>query len=368
MAEKKYRVGIIGSTGRGNYGHALDEAWASIPETEVVAVADDNKSGLAQTARKLGVEKTFSDYRKMMDTVKPDLVAIAPRWIDQHHAMATAAAERGIHIYIEKPFCRTLAEADEIAELCERTHTKLVIAHPTRYSPVLHKMKELIGEGKIGTVLEYRGRGKEDRRGGGEDLWVLGTHVMDMIRFLGGHPQWCSALVTQEGRPVTKEDVYEGKEGIGPLAGDAVHATYGMQDQAIAHFDSVRNMGGRPSRYGLQIYGSRGVFEIVEGPLPGAYYLGDPGWSPGRSGKQWQPVTSAGIDVPEPLKGKEYRERHTLAIRDLLKCIEEQCEPLGGIDAARGATEMILAVFESHRQQAGVPLPLKNRQHPLTML
>ena len=51
--QKKFRVGVIGRTGRGNYGHGLDTAWLDVPQTEVVAVADDDKSGLAAAAKRL---------------------------------------------------------------------------------------------------------------------------------------------------------------------------------------------------------------------------------------------------------------------------------------------------------------------------
>ncbi len=367
--EKTYRVAVIGRTGRGNYGHALDEAWLAIPQVTLVGVADDNMAGLAAAAKRLKVKQTFRDWRKLLEETNPDIVAICPRWIDQHAQMALAAAQRGIHIFIEKPFCRTLAEADRIADACHKTHTKLVIAHPTRYSPTVQTVKKLIQDGAIGRVLEYRGRGKEDsRRGGGEDLWVLGTHIMDLIRTLAGHPQWCFATVTQNGRPITKADVVDGNEGIGPLAGDAVHATYGFAEGCLARFDSVRGTAGRPSRYGLQIYGSRGIFEILEGTLPSVKYLNDPSWSPGRSGKEWQNVSSAGIGKPEPLKNPKYQARHTLAIRDLIHAIEDNKEPAGGLDAATGATEMIVACFESQRLGRPVSLPLSNRENPLQLL
>lgn len=361
-----YRIGVIGRTGHGDYGHAMDEAFLGVPDCEIVAVADDDKTGLAATAKKLGVSQAFTDYRELLDRAKPDIVVIGQRWLDQHRDMAVAAAQRGIHIYMEKPFCRTLAEADEIVDACERTHAKLALAHPTRYSPKLATVKRLIAEGAIGRVLEYRGRGKEDRRGGGEDLWVLGTHVMDAIRALGGHPLWCFARVSIEGRPAGKRDVAEGNEGIGPLTGDAVSAMYGMPDGSTAHFQSYRGAAGKPSRYGLMIYGSSGIFEILEGTMPSAKYLGDPSWSPGRSQRQWQDVSSAGIAQPEPIT--EGDTRHRPAVIDLLRAIEEDRQPLSGMYEARGATEMIVAVFESHRQNKAVALPLENRQNPLTML
>lgn len=365
---KSFRVGVIGSTGRGNYGHGLDTVWLDVPEATIVGVADDDKQGLAAAVKRLSAPAGFADYREMLDRAKPDVVSVAARWIDRHHEFVLACAERGVHVYLEKPFCRTLAEADEIVAACERSHVKLAIAHQTRYSPKLEVVKRLIAEGKIGKVLEFRGRGKEDSRGGGEDLWVLGSHVMDLIRALGGHPLWCFGHVTQEGRPIQKSDVKQGNEGIGPLAGDAVRAMYGLADGATAYFASHRGQGARVSRFGLQIYGSAGVIEVLTGHLPSVKYLGDGGWSPGRSGQAWQDVSTAGIGQPEPEKDGGLHAGNLLAVRDLLRAIEEDRQPLGNVYEACGATEMIVAVFESHRQGQPVTLPLKNRQNPLTML
>jgi len=364
---KKYRIAAIGRTGHGDYGHGIDVLWAQVPNAEIVAVADDNEAGLAAAAKRLKVERAFSDYRTMLDDVKPDVVSIAPRWIDQHRDMILAAVERGIHVFTEKPFCRTLAEADEIVAACERTHVKLAIAHPTRYAPKAETAKRLIAAGKVGRVLEYRGRGKEDSRGGGEDLWVLGSHVMDLIRFFAGHPQWCFATVTASGRSIRKSDVHEGPEGLGPLAGDAVHALYGLADGATAYFSSLRGAGDG-ARFALQIFGTAGVLEIDTGNAPHVKYLADASWSPGRSGARWQDVSSAGIALAEPADKAGLHLGNILAAQDLLAAIEEHREPKGGVYEARGATEMILAVFESQRVGGPVPLPLKNRQHPLAML
>lgn len=363
-----FRVGIIGSTGRGDYGHDLDMAFDGVPNTQIVAVADDDEAGRAKMAAKHNVQQVFADYRKMLDVARPDIVIIGPRWLDQHRDMAVAAAERGIHIYMEKPFCRSLVEADQIVDACQRTHVKLAIAHPTRYSPKLEQVRRLIEAGRFGKVLEYRGRGKEDGRGGSQDLWVLGTHVMDMIRALAGHPTWCFATVEQDGRPVTAKDVGPGSEGIGPLAGDAIHAVYGMPDRTTAYFSSVRNVAGNPTRYALQVFCSHGIIEILEGTMPSVKCLRDRSWSPARSGQAWLDVSSQGIGKPEVLTDPKYFSRHRLAAEDLIRAIQEQRQPRSNVLEARGATEMIAAVFESHRLGRPVPLPLANRQNPLEML
>ena len=134
-SDKRPRAAVIGRTGRGNYGHSLDKVWLNVREAQLVAVADDDPQGLASAASRLKVDKAYSDYREMLDKEKPHVVSIAQRWIDQHFEMAMACAERGIHMYMEKPFVRTLAEADALIATCERTNTKLALGMPVSLQP-----------------------------------------------------------------------------------------------------------------------------------------------------------------------------------------------------------------------------------------
>lgn len=367
---ESYRVAVIGHTGRGNYGHDLDRVWLEIPRAKLVAVADPNPSGLKAASERLGNIRGYADYRRMLDQVRPDLVSVAPRWIDQHCEMVVAAAERGVRgIYLEKPMCRTLAEADQMVDACEGNGTRLSIAFQTRYCPKIKIIEQLLQAGEIGRVIEYRSRGKEDHRGGGEDLWVLGIHMFDLMRHFGGDAQTCYGTVLTEGQPVTSRHVQEGNEGIGPLAGDEVHATYRLADGATGFFDSVRNAGGEPTRFGLRIHGSEGIIEMYNtGLLPAAGLLKDSSWSPLRTGSQWIPISSAGVGEPEPLQHGGLHEGNVLAAKELIAAIEEDRQPTANIYEARKATEMIVAVFESHRLGCPVRLPLENRRNPLTML
>ena len=161
--------------------------------------------------------------------------------------------------------------------------------------------------------------------------------------------QSCFATLTQRGKPAVAADVVAGREGLGPLAGDAVDAMFRFKTPAdsggpIAYFASHRGQGGNPSRYGLQIFGSKGVIEILFGYLEPVHYLADAGWSPGRSGANWVRVTSAGIGKPEPLPGGGLHAGNIAAVRDLLASIEENRQPLCSIYEARGTVEMIMAV------------------------
>ncbi|MBN2475538.1 MAG: Gfo/Idh/MocA family oxidoreductase [Pirellulales bacterium] len=355
-----YRVAVIGHTGRGNYGHGLDHVWLDVPGTEIVAVADANAQGLAATLKRLGEPKGFADYRRMLDEMKPELVTVAPRWLDQHRDMVVAAAERGVRgIYLEKPMCRSLAEADDMVAACEKHGVQLAIAHQTRYSQKLPMVREMITSGRLGRVLEYRARGKEDARGGGEDLWVLGTHMLNLMSHFGGDPQWCFATVLQEGRPIRETDFAPGNEGIGPLAGDEIHAVYRLADGVTGFFDSVRGGRGNPTRFGLRIFGSEGVLQLHNtGHLPDIQFLPDSSWSPGRSGKSWIPVTSAGVGKPEVLPDDGLHGGNVRAIKDLIAAVEGDRRPVSNIYEARTATEMILAVFQSQRVGGPVRFPL----------
>src|SRR4051794_6627456 len=299
MFQPPYRAAVIGRTGRGDYGHGLDVAMANQPKLTLVAVADEDPKGLAAAAKRLKVEKTYADYRAMLDREKPQFVAVAPRWIDCHREMIVACAERGIHVFCEKPMAPTLADCDAIVAACERSHTKLALAFQTRYSPRYERVRELIAAGAIGEVLELRGRGKEDRRGGGEDLMVLGSHVMDLFRGLLGEAAWCFARVSEGGKPVGRGEVRQGPEGIGPLAGDRVDAVYGVAGRAaVAHFSSARRKGGG-RRFGVQILGSLGRIELGTGWLPRAALLAAPAWGGASGGARWAEITSAGVGKAE---------------------------------------------------------------------
>ncbi|MBM3889391.1 MAG: Gfo/Idh/MocA family oxidoreductase [Verrucomicrobia bacterium] len=367
----KYRVAVIGRTGKGNYGHGLDIVWKQIPQAEIVAVADENEKGRAEAAKRLNAPRAYADYREMLQKEKPQLVSVAPRWLDCHRDMVVACAKAGVRgIMMEKPMARTLAEADEMITACERAHVKTAISHQTRYSPRLERVKEMIAAGKLGDILELRGRGKEDSRGGGEDLMVLGSHIMDLMRLLAGDAKWCMARVFDNGKPVTKAEVRDGNEGIGPLAGDRIDAMYGFASPTVGYFASQRNAGRPTSRFGLRVLGTKGCLDISTGSLPNVFFLDDPRWGAG-SKAEWQPVTSAGLNQPEPLPTKgpsDLNPGNVWIAQDLIHAVESNTQPKGSFHDGRAALEMILAVYESHRLGGLAPLPLKNREHPLTLL
>jgi len=368
-----YRVAVIGRTGRGNYGHGLDIVWREVNNVQIVAVVDENDQGRAAAQKRLGARNAYTDYRAMLKQERPQIVSVADRHLDQHRDIVVACAEHGASIFLEKPMCRTLAEADEMIAVCEKHHVKLAIAHQTRYSPRLARIQEIIADQKLfGDLLEMRARGKEDSRAGGEDLMVLGTHLMDLMRLLAGDCHWAYARVStldKQGNAVQAERaaIRAGGEGMGPIAGEHIHAMYGFGKGVVGYFASqkVNRAAGERDRFCLTLYGSKAIVQLTTGSLPDAYFLPDPGWFPGRSRAAWQQISSAGLGRPETMKDGGLGQGNVWIARDLIEAIENDRQPKGSMYDGRAALEMIMAVYESFRVRGVVNLPLVNRRHPL---
>jgi len=169
--------------------HGLHVAFRGLPNVQVVAHVDSNSDESEKKMSVTQAQRYYSDYIEMLDKESPDIVVLTSRHPGDHLSQIEAAAARGCHIYCEKPMTADLNEADRIIDLVETYGIKLCVAHPSRYSLAYREMKRLIEAGTIGTPLSAYGRGKCDHRGGGEDLMVLGTHILDLQEFLFGFPE-----------------------------------------------------------------------------------------------------------------------------------------------------------------------------------
>ena len=366
----QYRAGAIGRTGRGNWGHGLDTAFVGVPGVEFVAVADDDPDGLREAGARTGAGSLYGDYREMLERERLDFVAVCPRWPDARAEMVIAAAETRVKgIFCEKPFARTLADADAMLEACKRAGTRVAVAH-RRANPYEQRAKAMVERGAIGELQSLRGQGKCDHRSGAQDLMVLGTHMMDSMRYVAGSDVvWASGRVTQDGRDVTVEDVREGDEEIGLIGGDAVYATYAFENGVTASFESqpvVMPPDGSSSLFGFEAYGSEGIISVRNSPSGNMFVYPHSRWVPG-SDDEWRPVV---IEEWE----REQRERgvsstalsNKIIVNELIRAVAEDRDVVlssSGKDG-RAALEMIMAVHESHRLGERVYFPMENRENP----
>jgi len=367
------RVVAIGHTGRGDYGHAIDELWTDAADTKLIAVADPSPEGLEAASRRLGV-KGYADWRTMLTEVEPEIVVICTRHLENHATMAIAAAEAGVKgIFMEKPFVRTPQEADAVVAACEKSGTKLSVAFVNRHADTFARVREMLDEGRIGRLLEMRARGKEDARGGGEDLWVLGGHLLDLMANLGGPPQWCQATASLAGRPVTKADATEGPEGLGLIAGDRIDAMWGLADGITGFFASVREAGRGQPAFGLTLVGTAGAIQIRPDQQPQAFLRRAPLWRVDRD-IPWQPILPDGRLLENAAAAPRASREDRVAVRagwgrraaaDLVDAIREGREPETGMYASRTVVEMTAAVYASSLSGERIDWPLAKRGNPL---
>jgi predicted dehydrogenase len=358
------RAAIIGHTGRGNYGHGLELIFNGVPNVEVVAVADPDAKGRAVAAQKSKAKRQYADYREMLAKEKPHLVSIAPRWSDQHHAMALAALKVGAHIFIEKPFTTALAEADEILALAKKNNLKIVVAHQMRYSPNIVHLKREIENGLIGELVQIRSWGKQDSRAGGEDMMVLGTHIFDMIRNFVGDPLSCTARIWHQGREFKKSDARKVGEDIGLIGADEIEAQFGFANGIFATFTSRAKLHETFGRWGIDLIGSKGTARILMDIFPDVYLLQRSGEKSDGKADSWIPLKDdPTLNFAPEQKG--FGPANRRVVDDWLEAIRVNREPLCSGHAGMKAIEMVMAVYHAGLSGKRVAFPLVDRKHPL---
>ncbi len=366
-----YTAVVIGATGAGNYGHDLDLAWQLIPEVDVVAVADVDEEVARAKAEQLGAPRAFGDYRQMLRSVPADFVTVCNRQPHLRAEMMLTAIEAGARgIYCEKPFVRTPAEADAILAAAGRGGTRIQVGHNWRVDPKVMRMRELVRAGEIGRLVAMHATGKNDeRRGGAEDLAVLGAHQLDLMRQLAGDPRQMTASVVQSARPVDLSDAREGNENLGLMAGDQIFATYQFDKGVIGTFSSYRTGRGMHRQMGIELVGTAGMISLRGGPTTGQPLLINrrPELDPGVE-SNWEAVPVPPLDavaLGDTEGTADVRQLlHTTMTRDLIEAVEQDRRPVCDAIDGRWIIEMVMAVHEAGLSQQTVRFPLQMRENP----
>ncbi len=372
---KTWRIGVVGyhsSSGLG--GHGTHLAFSGLPGVEIVSVADPDAEGRNMLQSQTGAKSSYSDWRQLLENDRPDVVCVCSRLPSRHTDVVIAAAQAGIHVYCEKPFAEDLEDADRMIEAADSARTLIAVGHLGRYAPMFRTAREMIQNGDIGRPLSVFCRGKEDGRGGGEDMIVLGTHLFDLCSFFFGTPEWVFGHVTVNGRKTTLGDVHEPTEPVGPVAGDEIAALFGFAGGVRGYFESRRGLfDGHTRRMSISIAGSdavlffrfdgkqqllisrgrhslekQGEFDVIDTP----FTLEVPGASP--------------LGMEGPLAEFPFAYCNRYAAVDLLCAAEERRQPLSSARDAIWTMEIISGVYASHLSGRALNLPLPGRRHPLS--
>ena len=354
----QHRAVIIGHTGHGDYGHGMDIALTHRPEIPVVGLADPDEKGRAIAGKRANAQRLYADYRDMLVTEKPTLAICGPRWDEEHVDIITACLQAGCHVYSEKPLAKCAADADALVKLADARFRKLAVAHQMRIAPNVQALQKAIADKSlIGDLLEIQSNGKQDARAGAEDLIVLGCHLFDLMRLFAGDPLWCMARIeTKEGKPITKADRRgAGKEQLGGMAGERVHATFAFPNSVTATFSSRAEARHHDGFWGLTLKGSKGSVRLAADIPPHVFVL-----NAGAGGA----ITSVPYPECPPTSKDGMKEANQRVVDDWLEAIAQNREPACSGRNAAWATEMVQSVFASALAHAPLTFPLTQRQHP----
>ena len=340
------------------------------PAAELVALCDVSEDGVRAFGQTHGVspDGQFTSYVDLFDSVRPDVVHVCTS-PDTHAGITRAAAERGIHVYCEKPIALDLQQADEMIAACRSAGVLLGINHHRRGDARFLRAKQLIQEGAIGELRLLVG----DHGGGGRRLMAMSTHLYDLFRFLAGDAAWVSAHVMKEGRPAEPSDVYE-EPHEGLAAGDEVSVQLGFKSGAYAYHDGLGHVD-------VEIGGTHGRLLFHEGvarkPWPfGAAHAAWVRYPDGDGGRQ----AKGGPEAWRPLDGIHESELNAPAhayprmVDRFLRAVDSRATgngdeaPLCAGEDGRASIEMALGVYASHFSGRKTPLPLDPPEHPLAAL
>ena len=144
-------VGVIGF---GYWGPNIVRNFCEHSDCKVVAVCDKNPTALTRvTSRHPGMAVT-TDSDDIIGSTDIDAVAIVTP-VSCHYELAKRALENGKHVFVEKPFTATSAQAEELIEIAERKNLQIMVDHTFLFTGAVSKIKELIDQGALGPLYYY---------------------------------------------------------------------------------------------------------------------------------------------------------------------------------------------------------------------
>lgn len=183
------RMGVIGA---GLWGANHARVFTTLPETELVAVCDIDPERAEAMRASSGAAKAFSDYQALIDDSQVDAISVAtPDFTHTPIILAALAADK--HVLSEKPLATTLAEADAIAAAAAKSKARLMVDFHNRVSPVFATLREDVAAGAIGRPVHGYAKLSNTTfvplqmlswAAKSSALWFLGSHVLDVLRFV----------------------------------------------------------------------------------------------------------------------------------------------------------------------------------------
>ena len=190
------RVVIIGM---GKMGMSHCAILRAHPDVKLVAMCDTD-SLLQSAFKKLTDIACYSDYRKMIDTEKPDAVyVVTPTKF--HYDMVMYALKKGCHVFCEKPFSLCTKEGEEMCAYAQKSGLINQVGYHNRFIGTFNAMRQLLKSGIIGTPFHFMGEAygpvvlkpkggtwRSSKNTGGGCVMDYAAHVLNLINYVTGSP------------------------------------------------------------------------------------------------------------------------------------------------------------------------------------
>jgi predicted dehydrogenase len=268
----------VGVLGYAFMGKAHTNALKKIPYMmypppaipRLVGVAGRNAAAVAEAAKRYGYEHAYTDWREMLANDRIQVFEnLGPN--NLHAEPCIAAAEAGKHVVCEKPLARTAEEAKGMWDAVTKAGVKHMLAHNYRFIPAIRLAHDLIQSGKLGRIFHFRAvylqewimehyatpqiwRTDKQAAGSGA-LGDLGSHIIDLGRFLVGEMSSTSALtrtfIPERRDPATGKMVQVNVD-------DAFAATIAFENGAIGTLEASRFAAGRKNYQVIEVNGEKG--------------------------------------------------------------------------------------------------------------
>jgi predicted dehydrogenase len=202
--------------GTGFWARFQLSAWKEVGGAECVALYNRTRSKAEALAREMDIESVYDDAEELLRREKLDFVDIITD-PGTHERFVTLAAGRVPSIICQKPLAESLASAERMIEACRRDGTALYVHENFRWQTPIRALKAILDEGRIGSVFRARIEMVSgfDVFGNQPFLRTLeqfvladvGTHVLDVARFLFGEVESLVCHTRQIHTDIAGEDV-----------------------------------------------------------------------------------------------------------------------------------------------------------------
>jgi len=144
----------IGVVGYGYWGPNIVRNFNSIKDARVVSVCDNNPEVLKNIQANYPTIQTITDSNKLISSPDIDAIAIVTP-VFTHFELAKLALQNGKHVFVEKPFTSTVAQAEELIELADKNNLKIMVDHTFLFTGAVKKIKELVDNDTLGDLYYF---------------------------------------------------------------------------------------------------------------------------------------------------------------------------------------------------------------------